>query len=530
MLTLPDFPVRQRDFLLEISRAITAQLDVSEVLRRVLHASIVMIAGRVGLVALRDPSDNMFYVRAYAGISGDRLPEINEKMRDLVEGASSSGDYNYLNEKLAEMARTIDPSLQQSVAMPLIFAGKPLGLLVVFRSYQATVTPNDIQIMQSFADQAAIAVHNAQLYDRINRERQRLAALLQHSGDGVLILDVNLNVLQINQAFERMVGRTADEAVGREQDEVIVWAQIEQESLAEIMSQGWPNPNTDGNRSDTHYVEGEIVRPDGTSLSIGITYAPLFDAENRLINIIANVRDITNFRRAQRMQNVFISTISHELRTPVALIKGYASTLNRDDAHWDADIIRNSLSVIEDESDRLTELIEDLLTASKIQAERGISLQLADVALDHLAAYAVERFRSQTQRHNLILSFPDHFPTIQGDSRRLRQVVDNLVANAIKYSPDGGTITIGGRFTDENVTVFVRDQGVGISKSEIPRVFERFYRVQNQLTAKTKGTGLGLYLVKAIIEAHGGTMNVKSNHGQGSTFYFTIPRDEPRQY
>lgn len=258
---------------------------------------------------------------------------------------------------------------------------------------------------------------------------------------------------------------------------------------------------------------------------MGITYAPLFNQEGKLTNIIGNLRDITNFRRAQEMQNVFISTVSHELRTPVALIKGYASTLMRPDAQWNKDVILNSLQVIEEESDRLTSLIDDLLTASRIQAERGVQLQLSDVSLDHIAASAVERLQSQTTKHHFTVSFPSDFPSVQGDAKLLRQVIENLITNAIKYSPHGGTITVGGRDTDEDVTFFVRDEGIGIPEREASRVFTRFYRVDNKWAATTKGTGLGLYLAKAIIEAHGGTINVKSQVNQGSTFFFTIPRD-----
>lgn len=123
-----------------------------------------------------------------------------------------------------------------------------------------------------------------------------------------------------------------------------------------------------------------------------------------------------------------------------------------------------------------------------------------------------------------MLNFPPDFPIIQGDETRLRQVLDNLVSNAIKYSPNGGMIEIGGGVDDETVTVFVRDQGVGIPEREQERLFERFYRVDDTLSRRTKGTGLGLYLARTIIEAHGGRIRVKSKPGQGSTFYFTLPQ------
>jgi PAS domain S-box-containing protein len=522
MLTPPDYPVRQRDFLLEISRAITAQLDLTEVLRRVLHASVVMTAARVGVVALRH-DDMRFVVRAYTGISKEQLGHLNVKLQELVAGAGENFDIDFLNAKLREMAEAIDPALAQSIAMPLVFADKPLGLLIVFRSYQAHIIASDLQILQSFADQAAIAVHNAQLYGAINQERQRLSAIINNSGDGVMMLDEDLHVVQVNRAFEFMTGWSARDAVGLTHDEVVQWLKHDQMDLREAIESGvFVKPES---ASNTHYVEGDIQRRDGLVTSIGITYAPLLDGEGRVKSYIANLRDITNFRKAQEMQNVFISTVSHELRTPVALIKGYASTLNRPDARWDVNVVKNGLTVIEEEADRLTELIDDLLTASKIQAERTVKLHLADVKLDALGARAVERFSTQTNRHQFRLSFQHDFPTIQGDARLLRQVIDNLITNAIKYSPNGGTITVGGRYTETSVTFFVRDEGTGISEHDQKHIFERFYRVDNALTSKTKGTGLGLYLVRAIIEAHHGEINVKSQPGHGSTFYFKLPRD-----
>ncbi len=338
-----------------------------------------------------------------------------------------------------------------------------------------------------------------------------------------MMLDEDLHVVQVNRAFEFMTGWSARDAVGLTHDEVVQWLKHDQMDLREAIESGvFVKPES---ASNTHYVEGDIQRRDGLVTSIGITYAPLLDGEGRVKSYIANLRDITNFRKAQEMQNVFISTVSHELRTPVALIKGYASTLNRPDARWDVNVVKNGLTVIEEEADRLTELIDDLLTASKIQAERTVKLHLADVKLDALGARAVERFSTQTNRHQFRLSFQHDFPTIQGDARLLRQVIDNLITNAIKYSPNGGTITVGGRYTETSVTFFVRDEGTGISEHDQKHIFERFYRVDNALTSKTKGTGLGLYLVRAIIEAHHGEINVKSQPGHGSTFYFKLPRD-----
>jgi PAS domain S-box-containing protein len=525
MLMLPDFRVRQRDFLLEISRAITAQLDLTEVLRRVLNASVVMLSAQMGFIALRNENAGFYIVRTTPNIKDDLISALNLSLKEVITDEDNQIDFDILNEKLGEMKTLLDPRLRQSVALPFIIAGEPLGLLVVFLLSPFAASPNDVQILQSFADQAAIAVHNAQLYTRIDHERKRLAAILQYSADGVMLLEPDLRISRFNRALERMTAWTAQEAIGCTHDEIIVWQQLEQHDLKDAMMNGWPYQNT---HDDTLYVQGDLLRRDGLPLSIGILYAPFFGSDGRLVNIIANVRDITNFRRAQEMQSVFISSISHELKTPVAIIKGYAATLRRDDVTWDAPTVQEYSAVIEEESDRLTEPIQNLLIASKIQAERGISLDVGDVWLVELLERAVERFKTQTDKHQFVFNVPPDLPVIRGDEVKLRQVVDNLLSNAIKYSPNGGTTEVGAythtQPTGDNfVTLYVRDEGVGISETDQERIFERFYRVDSKLSRKTQGTGLGLFLAKTIVEAHKGMIRVESKVGQGSTFFVSLP-------
>lgn len=526
MLMLPDYRVRQRDFLLELSRAITARLDLSDVLKLALKASVIMLGGQIGLIALR-ASDGQFYVRAASGVDSDKISVINQQLQVLTAIAIEHGiEAEAFNEKLGEMAKAVDPKMNHAIALPLIFAKEPLGMMIVFRDYRSEATANDFQILRSFADQAAIAVHNAQLYERINTERHRLEAILEHNADGVMILDAELVILRFNRALERMTGYDADDVIGQVQGTVFQWEHLEHGDLQDAIDEGWPFtlPDATSNEERPLYVEGDLMRADGSTLSIGITYAPMFTPGGTVESIIANVRDITNFRRAQEMQNTFISVISHELKTPVAIIKGYAETLGRPDAAWEQDVLRENLGVIEDEADRLNLLIQDLLTASKLQAQRGIQLDFDDVDLFQLATRSVERFRTQTDKHIITLQVPKNFPLIQGDGLRLLQVIDNLIGNAIKYSPAGGTITVGGKYDVNSVTLYVSDEGVGLSNEDRKRVFERFFRVDGRLSRTAQGTGLGLYLSKAIIDAHEGLIDVESQPGQGSTFFFILPR------
>jgi signal transduction histidine kinase len=196
--------------------------------------------------------------------------------------------------------------------------------------------------------------------------------------------------------------------------------------------------------------------------------------------------------------------------------------LRREDASWDEDTVRDGLEIIEEESDRLDRLIDNLLDASRIEAG-ALKLEPTDLLLSTLAEDVAEKFRTQSEVHEFKLSFPDDLPLVYADEERMRQVLYNLFSNAIKYSPRGGVIRVAGRVVGGEVQVSISDEGVGIPRDEQERLFQRFYRVDSGLRRKTQGAGLGLYLSRAIIEAQGGRIWVESKTGQGATFYFTLP-------
>jgi signal transduction histidine kinase len=229
-------------------------------------------------------------------------------------------------------------------------------------------------------------------------------------------------------------------------------------------------------------------------------------------------------KRLESMQSSFVSIVSHELQTPVSIIKGYAGTLARPDGPWSRDTVIRVAHTIEEECDRLYRLISDLLDISRIQAGR-VAMTIGDVDLPELAETLAERSRPRAPAHQFATDFPPEFPIIRGDREKLRQALGNLIDNAIKYSPAGGTITLGGRIEGERVVVFVRDQGIGIPRDEHHRVFDRFHRVDTSLSRSTQGVGLGLYICQVIVEAHGGQIWVESaGTGQGSTFFIRLPR------
>ena len=509
---LPDFRVRQRDYLLEISRALTQELDREKLLARILRISIEMLAGQAGLIALKD-SDGWRVATAH-GIPPAFLSYLEpllaeEKVREL--------DIRELNRMLKDLTYTASMGLLNGTGLPLAAHGQVIGVIFIFRNYPDLFSHNDRVLLQSFADQAAIAVFNAQLYGQVSYEKQRLDALLDSAADGIIILNTDFTIERANDAFERMYGQTHDQLVNRPHEEIIRWEREPQGStLAQAITGGWPlTPNA------TLYVEGDLKRELPSPLPVGVTYAPLLSAEGKLRNIIVSVRDITHFRTAEEIKSTFISIVSHELRTPVALIKGYASTLRRDDAKWDKRTISDSLAVIEDEADRLAKMIDDLLDASRLQAG-GLSLNRADVALGVLATRVAERLGSQSSKHQILADFPEKFPIILGDEIRLEQVLVNLVSNAIKYAPKG-EIKISGSVRPEQVIVCVSDEGQGIDARDLPHIFDRFYR-STTAVKHTKGAGLGLYLARAIVEAHGGRIWPDPKPDSGARICFSLPR------
>ncbi|MBN1318209.1 MAG: GAF domain-containing protein [Anaerolineales bacterium] len=517
---LTDYRVRQREYLLEISRALTSQLDLSEVLRLILHSAVEILAGQAGIVALQHDRGG-FRIRAAYGIPSKSLELFSPIMAEMPSlPGTDQAVFEELDRKMRRALKVSGLGMSQVVALPMIVRENLMGIVIIFRSGSSVFTPNDRQILRSFADQAAIAVNNAQLYEQVYHEKQRLNAILEYSADGVMILDNGFKILVFNLALSKMTGRESSDVIGKEHDRVIELSRLTTKmDLTHAASHGWPLPG-----SPPLYVEGDLIKPDDRILSVGITYAPLWSSDGHLLNIIANVRDITRFREAEEMKSTFISVISHELKTPVALIKGYAGTLRRKDAQWDEKTLDESLTVIEEESDRLNALINAILDASRLQSG-ALALEMGFVSLDRMAASLIEKYRTQTTIHTLSCDFPVDFPTVPGDRERLRQVLTNLLSNAIKYSPRGGHVKICGRIQPDKVIVFVQDEGIGVAPEDQDKLFKRFSRLDNALSRSTQGAGLGLFLVNAIIEAHGGQVWVESEINKGSTFYFSLPRD-----
>lgn len=225
-------------------------------------------------------------------------------------------------------------------------------------------------------------------------------------------------------------------------------------------------------------------------------------------------------RELTRMQDEFISTISHELRTPLGMIKGYVTTLMREDASWDSETRLEFLEIVDEEADRLRELIDNLLDSSRLETGT-LGMTLEPIKLPILIRDSVSRAQSVYPDMDVEIDLGEELPTLQADPTRIAQVLDNLLSNANKYAP-GSPIAVRSDFRDNRVEISVEDGGLGIPPEHVPHLFERFYRVPEQ-TSNARGTGLGLYICRKIIEAHSGEIGVESTQGTGTRIYFTLP-------
>jgi K+-sensing histidine kinase KdpD len=227
--------------------------------------------------------------------------------------------------------------------------------------------------------------------------------------------------------------------------------------------------------------------------------------------------------RLEEMQNTFVSIVSHELQTPVAIIKSYAATLAREDASWSPETIQRVSRNIEEECDRLHRLITDLLDLSRIQAGR-VAMRVGSVDLPQITSEIIDQLAPRAPRHSLRSSFPPSFPVIRGDADQLRRALFNLVQNAVKYSPDGGEVLMAGEVGTGYVILRVIDHGIGITPGDEERIFERFHRSDTRLSRSTAGVGLGLYITRSIIHGNGGRIWAESpGPGRGSVFTVLLP-------
>jgi PAS domain S-box-containing protein len=401
-----------------------------------------------------------------------------------------------------EPAACEEPELTAgSICVPMTAHGRTLGSITLEMNESGRrFDERDLDIARALAQRSALSVENTRLYQEAEH-RARAARALETIADGVVLLDRDGVVLLWNEAAESITGRPRSEVVGR----TAIDALPGYAESAERMP-------LDGSRPETVPVE-----IDGRELWLS------FSAVEFEEGTVYTFRDLTEDRALEQMRSDLVATVSHELRTPLAAIYGAAVTVRRPDLDVDGETRDRLLEIVEHESNRLAEIVNDLLLASHLDSGR---LQLAIETVDPkaLTAKVVEAARTHLPEGvTLDLASPKKLPAVRADEQQLRQVLVNLVDNAVKYSPDGGPVTVRLKRDEDHILWSVTDRGLGIPASERRRVFEKFYRLDPHMTRGIGGTGLGLYICRELVSRLDGRIWVEANNGKGSTFCVQIP-------
>jgi two-component system phosphate regulon sensor histidine kinase PhoR len=390
---------------------------------------------------------------------------------------------------------------------PLVVVALALGLLAVVLGVLLARAGTALR------EERARTVRQARALDAEHRARATEAAthdrFLEAVGPGVLVVDAELRVTSANPAAHELLGRPARSLTGRTVMEAFLDTTVEQ-SVRVALDSG------------SAMTELRLAGPDGTAIvvrvrRVGDDGAWLF------------LDDVSELRRLQRIRTEFIDNLSHELRTPLTTVRLLSETLAREADAAEPPIparMRERITKVEVETGHLVQMVNELLDLSRI--EGGGTLQLVEgVDLGPLAVAATERLRLFAERQGVDLrtAIEPDLPKVTGDAARLGQVVVNLVHNAVKFSPDGGVVTVAASTWGDDVVLAVEDHGVGIPRAAQDRVFERFYKVDRarQRPEPGGGTGLGLAIARHVIEGHGGRIWVESEEGVGSTFRFALP-------
>ena len=337
---------------------------------------------------------------------------------------------------------------------------------------------------------------------QVEEERNKLDTLFQHMADGMVAFDSDGMLLQFNAAAEEMLDRKLDESL--RYTDVFPEVQVRQEDVA-----------LDGRSIEIDYAAGPRF--------LKIYFAPIrLGAEGK--GLMAVLHDVTEQRKLDDSRREFVANVSHELRTPLTNVRGYAETLmSADDI--DRDIQMRFLGVISSEADRMTRIVKDLLTLTRLDYNR-MEMHMQRMDLRELGQKAAAAMEGQAKNQGLTLTcdLPEEMPAVTGDPERIQQVIINIITNAIKYNKPQGSIAITGGVEAGQVFLRVEDTGIGVPKADLERLFERFYRVDKARSRESGGTGLGLAIAKQIVETHGGRIGFDSEYGKGSIVTLYLPR------
>lgn len=427
--------------------------------------------------------------------------------------------------------------------IPLTVENRIVGMLSLFDEREGTFDTDLLKLTTMIADYAAVALENVRLRERetaLWRQaeigRQRLELIIISMAEGLLITNELGEITLLNVSAQHLLAQA--------QLDLKQYTPLRKLALASNVS--WLHKLADVidealtgvTVMNQELIAGEVG--ESVPLTLSISAAPLHDAslsQLQPIGVVAVLNDVTANKQIEKLKDEFVSVVSHELRSPLTAIKGYTQHLVRrlerrlrkaqqDSAISAVDIPESydlhSLGIIQSQADHLERLVSDLLDLSQVQWGK-LHLQYSSFYLADVLAESVRSVQASAEQHTIYLDIAVQDTKIVADKIRLSQVVGNILDNAIKYSPQGGRVTVKLEERGGDYLVSITDQGIGISQEYLDHIFERFYRVRNTASRQYSGIGLGLYVTRAIIEEHGGHIRVTNNKGLGCTFSFTVP-------
>jgi signal transduction histidine kinase len=528
-----------------ITLELTSMLDLYSIISRALELVSTNMGVSRGSIMLRDQVSSQLICRAVLYDQGDVRPAHIPLIFNGSEGlagwvmrhqeAVCISDVRLDERWVQEQGRADE--VRSVAAVPLKTTDSTLGVLILSSPNEGYFTDSQMNLLGTIANVVAAAIYNAQLYNFVNdladqnssllveqrEETSKSQAILQSVTEGVIVLDADRRVQLYNPAAEQVLEIPAEVVLGAE---LAALEQYGEDSAERKRS----HQIYTGLMNALHQVEQgqEIYR---TSLDlndpnqvIALSMSPVVGPNNQSYGDVAVLRDITREIEADEEKRRFISDVSHELRTPLTAIKGYVDVLLLSSAHTLSPDHINYLNIIKSNTNRLRNLIEEILEISRPDGKN--KLILSDISIREVMEDVVQSLRLEAERKNMVVSIEvaDDVPLVTADQKRVTQIVFNLFSNAVKYTYDNGRIVLRSFLNRANMLqVDVEDTGVGMSPEQRKKLFRPFYRADNPLRDVAGGTGLGLSIAKMWVEKHGGQMWVSSDIGKGSTFSFIIP-------
>ncbi len=525
--------LRTRATIAEVPTIVVTRPELRQTLARLINKVAMIVQAEKVLLLLHQPDTNELTPLPPAlGIPEDVLNELSFPVDGTISGlVFRTGEpivfNDPLNDERCDQEMVTRLKIRNGICVPLVIRRRDedeqvveertIGVMTVFnKRYEEQFNDDDVRLLRHLADQAAAVISNAQLYIQLQEEKEQLEETLESIRAGLIVVNTSGAIRLMNPAACEILGLPANNHTGASYTEV-----IKDEGLRKIID-------------DSFRERKPITRElsfDGGKRFYKVETSLMFDDDGQLQNIVVLLFDITEIRQLERMKTAFVSTVSHELRTPLTSIKGFISTLLDDtEGLYDEETRREFYQIIDQECDRLTRLINDLLNVSRIESGRALDMYITEVNLHEIAKQVCEAQQAYTDKHEVRNDIPADFPIIEADADKVTQILDNLVGNAIKYSPDGGLVRVWAEDKGDHVIIYVEDQGLGVPPEYREKIFERFQMVEEESRKAIKGTGIGLYLVRHLARAHGGDVWLDwSEVGKGSRFAVKLPKKQPQK-